>query len=121
MRIAVLSDIHSNVFALSAVLADVSKHGVDVTVNLGDILYGPIAPKYTYELLMENQLVTVRGNQDRQIYEARVSEIDANPSMQFILEDLGSKPLDWMRQLPFSHQLTEQVFLCHASPSDDLV
>ncbi|WP_427982779.1 metallophosphoesterase family protein [Agarivorans sp.] len=45
MRIAVLSDIHSNVFALSAVLSDVSKRGVDVTVNLGDILYGPIARK----------------------------------------------------------------------------
>ncbi len=43
LRIAVLSDIHSNDYALEAVLTDVRKRGVDITVNLGDILYGPRA------------------------------------------------------------------------------
>lgn len=39
MRIALLSDIHSNVFALDAVIKYIKKRGVDVVVNLGDILY----------------------------------------------------------------------------------
>lgn len=45
--IAAISDIHSNVFALEAVLADIKQRGADQIVNLGDILYGPIAPQAT--------------------------------------------------------------------------
>jgi putative phosphoesterase len=120
MRIAAISDIHSNVYALDAVLSDIRKQGVDVVVNLGDILYGPIAPRATFELLMENDLVTIRGNQDRQIYEAGEVEIASNPTMQFILQDLGEEPLQWMEQLPFSLQLNENIFLCHGTPNDDL-
>jgi len=70
MKIAALSDIHSNVFALAAVLTDVKKRGVDVVVNLGDILYGSIEPKATYDLLMQHDIITISGNQDRQIHEA---------------------------------------------------
>jgi len=121
MKIAAISDIHSNIYALQRVLGDIKRRGVDVTVNLGDILYGPIEPKATYELLMENELVTIRGNQDRQIYEASQEEIETNPTMQFILKDLGEQPLIWMKNLPFSMQLTDQVFLCHGTPNNDLI
>lgn len=121
MRIAVLSDIHSNVFALESVIADIRQRGADVTVNLGDILYGPIAPRATYDLLMENNFLTVRGNQDRQIYEATPSEIESNPTMQFIISDLGQEPLDWMKGLPFDYQLTDSVYLCHGTPDNDLI
>lgn len=121
MRIAVLSDIHSNVYALQAVIKDMNQRGFDIGVNLGDILYGSIAPKATYEVLMEQDFVTIRGNQDRQIYEADDNEIAANPIMQFILEDLGREPLEWMQSLEFDHQLNDEVYLCHGTPKDDLV
>ncbi|RXJ73184.1 metallophosphatase family protein [Veronia nyctiphanis] len=121
MQIAAISDIHTNVYALEAVLADIKKRQVDVIVNLGDILYGPIAPLATYKLLMQHEIVTIRGNQDRQIYEATRQEIDANPTMQFIIEELGNEPLQWMRGLPASYQLTDNVFLCHGTPNNDLV
>ncbi|WP_444894253.1 metallophosphoesterase family protein [Microbulbifer sp. TRSA001] len=121
MRIAVLSDIHSNVYALDAIIADLKKRGADLTVNLGDILYGPIAPRLTYERLMEQGYTTIRGNQDRQIYEATSTEIESNPTLQFILKDLGVEPLLWMKQLPPSLQITDEVFLCHGTPSSDLI
>ena len=38
MRIAAISDIHCNLAALEALLADIARRGVDVTVNLGDIV-----------------------------------------------------------------------------------
>ena len=120
MRIAALSDIHSNVFALEAVVEDINKHGVDVTVNLGDILYGPIAPRATYDLLMEYDFVTIRGNQDRQIYEATSAEVDSNPTMKFVLDDLGHEPLEWMKSLPFDKQLSSGIYLCHGTPTSDL-
>ena len=121
MKFAVLSDIHSNVFALEAVIADAKKHSVDFMVNLGDILYGPIAPRATYDLLMQHEIVTIRGNQDRQIYEADTEEIASNPTMKFIMDDLGGEPIVWMKSLPFDIQLTDDVYLCHGTPDNDLI
>lgn len=121
MKIAILSDIHSNVYALKEIISNAKYHCVDVMVNLGDILYGPIAPKATFELLMEHEFITIRGNQDRQIYEASKDEINSNPTMSFILKELGSKPLEWMMSLPFDKQLNKEVYLCHGTPSSDLV
>ncbi len=45
MKVAILSDIHSNVFALKAVIKDAKNKGVTKFINLGDTLYGPIEPK----------------------------------------------------------------------------
>ena len=89
--IAAISDIHSNVFALEAVLADIKARSVDQIVNLGDILYGPIAPQATYDLLMAHQdeIITIRGNQDRQIYAATMTEMANNATLNFIIEDLS--------------------------------
>ena len=44
MRVAVLSDIHGNLPALEAVLHEVARTGADLTVNLGDVLSGPLWP-----------------------------------------------------------------------------
>ncbi len=120
MKIAVLSDIHSNVFALEAVIEDAKKHGVEQMVNLGDIFYGPIAPRATYDLLNKHKFITIRGNQDRQIYEASPEEIDANPTMQFVLDDLGEEPILWMKSLPFDSQLSDEIYLCHGTPRNDV-
>lgn len=121
MKIAVLSDIHSNVFALEAVIADAKNHDVDLMVNLGDILYGPIDPKGTYDLLMQHDIVTICGNQDRQIFEATTEEIVSNPTMKFIIDNLGKESIEWMKSLPFDIQLNDDVYLCHGTPNDDLI
>ena len=42
MRIALLSDIHSNYFALKAVIDDIKLRKIELTINLGDSLYGQI-------------------------------------------------------------------------------
>jgi len=125
VKIAILSDIHSNIFALEAVINHFKRKSVDVVVNLGDILYGPIAPQATYERLRaledEFNLVTIRGNQDRQIYEADEHELQSNPTMAFIHEDLSDEAMDWMRALPFDRQLTDYLYLCHGTPDNDLI
>lgn len=121
--IAAISDIHSNIFALEAVLADIKRREVDEIVNLGDILYGPIAPKATYDLLMtyRDDITTIRGNQDRQIYEAKAAEIGNNATMAFIIEELPKAAIEWMRALPFDYHLSKDIYLCHGSPTDDMV
>ena len=62
MRIAVLSDIHANLAALDAVLADAGP--VDAVWQLGDIVgYGP-EPDAVVERLGEIGAIGVRGNHD---------------------------------------------------------
>ena len=121
MKIAALSDIHSNVFALEAVVCDAMQRGAELTLNLGDILYGPIAPRATFDLLREHEFVTIRGNQDRQICEATKEENDSNPTLQFILDDLGEAPISWLKSLPVDRQIDDEVYLCHGTPTNDLV
>ena len=67
MKLAVISDIHGNLTALEAVLADIATQGVDQTVNLGDILSGPLQPAETADLLMARNFTTIRGNHERQV------------------------------------------------------
>lgn len=62
--IAVISDIHSNVAALKAVLADIDRRGTERVVCLGDVLgYGP-EPRECLDLVMSRSHVTLMGNHD---------------------------------------------------------
>src|SRR5258706_14734416 len=91
-RIALLADIHANVWALEAVLADVRKQGVDVLWNLGDILHGALRPRATYDLLRSTDIaLTIRGNQDRELYEP-----SGDPRVEWMLRDLGPEPIEWL-------------------------
>ena len=121
MRIAILSDIHGNAFALKAVLEHLRTLQIDKMVNLGDIFYGPVAPRATYDLLQEYEFVTIRGNQDRQIYESTDVEIEANPTMGFVLNELQGEPLTWLKNIPVDLQLDDRVYLCHGGPNDDMM
>jgi len=67
MKIAVISDIHGNVAALDAVLADIASRQVDQIVNLGDICSGGLFPRETADRLMILGLPTIRGNHERQL------------------------------------------------------
>jgi hypothetical protein len=69
VRLAVLADVHGNLRALEAVLADVARHAPDAVVDLGDCVAGPLQAADTADLLMGRGFVTVRGNHDRQLVE----------------------------------------------------
>ncbi|MFT5698981.1 MAG: putative phosphodiesterase [Desulforhopalus sp.] len=120
MKLAVISDIHGNAFALKAVLADIKKRGADTIVNLGDIFYGPIAPKATYDILMDYEIVTICGNQDRQLYESSAEEVAGNPTMAYVLDELQGEPMEWLYSLSGELQLDDDIYLCHGAPGNDL-
>jgi predicted phosphodiesterase len=64
-RYAVLADIHGNIWALEAILADARRRSIRSFINLGDTLYGPLEPAATAECLMALDLVSIQGNEDR--------------------------------------------------------
>ena len=110
VRLAILADIHANVWALDAVLEHAKGRGVDAFVNLGDTLYGPLKPHATYERLMhETVLVTIQGNQDRLIYEASERDLAHIPTLAYVIRDLGEEPIHWLSGLPKTATLGNDV------------
>ncbi|MFN0158328.1 MAG: metallophosphoesterase family protein [Bacteroidota bacterium] len=64
MRFAIISDIHSNLPALEAVLVKITELGVDSVLCLGDTIgYGPF-PNECVDLVRKNCVLSVKGNHD---------------------------------------------------------
>lgn len=116
MRIAVISDVHGNLAALDAVLADIEAQSVDATLALGDFLSGPFDPIGTVNRLMDLDFPRVRGNHDRWILEGHHPdwEVDA-----FVRDRLETRHRDWLAALPLTRVFEGQVLMCHGTPSAD--
>ncbi|MCA8929406.1 MAG: metallophosphoesterase family protein, partial [Alphaproteobacteria bacterium] len=69
MRFAAIADIHGNLDALEAVLADIAVQGIGDVVNLGDHVSGPMLAAGTADRLMALDFTTIRGDQDRRLLE----------------------------------------------------
>lgn len=124
MKLAVISDIHGNLLALEAVLADIAGQGVDQTVNLGDILSGPLQPAETADLLMARNFTTIRGNHERQVLDLldQGQHLDPLGTDGYTAGQLTSAQVAWIRSLPASLELAGgDVLLCHGTPGSDLI
>jgi len=118
VKIAAISDIHGNLGALDAVLADIGRREVDMVVNLGDILSGPLLPNETAERLMALDLPTIRGNHERQLL---APDRDAmGLSDRHAAECITGPQREWLSKLPATMWVDDDVFLCHATPESDV-
>jgi putative phosphoesterase len=118
MKIAAISDIHGNLGALDAVLADIDRRGVDMIVNLGDILSGPLLPRQTADRLMSLDLPTIRGNHERQLLAADREAMGL--SDRHAAESITGPQREWLSKLPATMWAADDVFLCHATPESDV-
>lgn len=115
--LAVMSDIHGNRWALEAVLENIDHRGIRDIVNLGDCVYGPLDPKGTADILLDLQIPTVRGNEDRLIAEG--SSAEGLPTLQYVRENLRHEHLAWISNLELTVTVKDHFFLCHGSPTRD--
>ena len=120
MRLAVLSDIHGNLEAYTAVLADVDQAGADRIALLGDIVgYGP-DPEACVELTRRLGLPSVMGNHELGVSK-RAELAWFNPSARRSLEQnmemLSQASLDWLASLPVFLVLGS-CRLVHGAPPD---
>jgi predicted phosphodiesterase len=115
--IAVIADVHGNTWALDAVLGDIGRRGIERIVNLGDCVYGSLDPAGTAERLMDARIVSVAGNQDRDVF-APTDEVRRSADHRFITSRLSAAQVDWLRGLPPT-RVVDDILLCHGTPQSD--
>jgi diadenosine tetraphosphatase ApaH/serine/threonine PP2A family protein phosphatase len=122
MKIAVISDIHGNLEALSAVLADIERTGAGEIVSLGDnVGYGG-DPEEVTQLLRSLRIPSVMGNHELGIARPEyISWFNASARESLILTGrlLSPESKEWLAALPASLVFRECLFV-HGCPPDSI-
>jgi len=115
--IAIISDIHANTEALTAVLEDIAGRDVDKIICLGDVVgYGP-EPKQCLDLIMAKASVTLMGNHDYAVlFEPNKFNIGAESACFWTRrqieaeadEALRNRYWDFLGNLPVKHVLPDE-------------
>ena len=110
MRIAVISDIHSNIYALNEVLEDIKKRNVDMVVCTGDLVGYATRPNEVIESIRKNNVLTIMGNYDEAIGNFKIvcgcdypnpkDAEKASLSMHFTSKETTDENKAYLRNLP---------------------
>jgi len=142
MRVALLSDIHGNAFALNAVLADIAaRGGADAYWILGDLVALGPEPVRTLDILTSlPNAHFIRGNTDRYVCDGdrpspNIEEARRNPDLLETLVEVANtfawtqgmvtatRWLKWLQDLPLEMRVTlpdgSRFLGVHASPGKD--
>jgi diadenosine tetraphosphatase ApaH/serine/threonine PP2A family protein phosphatase len=120
MRIAIISDVHSNIEALTEVAKRIEQAGVDRVICLGDVVGYGASPNECCAVIRELAEVTLCGNHDAAVsgridysfyYDAARQAIDWCASVT------REQHMSWLKGLPFTYRAGDIGF-CHGSPID---
>ncbi len=123
--VAVLSDMHGNVAALDAVLADLATQPHEETVVAGDLaLLGP-RPAESIARVRALNVPTIYGNTDRYITQGNPNPI-MNDWVPWVRERIGPEGVDYLAALPFDHYIVppdgkspaDNLLIVHATPTN---
>jgi diadenosine tetraphosphatase ApaH/serine/threonine PP2A family protein phosphatase len=120
MRVAVISDIHSNLPALQAVLADIGGHDPDQVWCLGDVVGYGAQPDDCAETIEDVVEICLAGNHDLVVtgeIDIRYFAMSAGAAARWTVKKIRNGTRDFLASLAPLGQ-TEGVGLYHASPRD---
>ncbi|MDQ3958083.1 MAG: metallophosphatase family protein [Actinomycetota bacterium] len=127
-RVAALYDLHGNLPALEAVLAEIAREDVDLVVFGGDLAWGP-RPRETVERALDPGLPAryVRGNGDRSVGERQGTAQGLEPWVAEVTEwcadrlgpRLRASLLEMEPSVTVSVEGVGSVLFCHGSPRSD--
>jgi diadenosine tetraphosphatase ApaH/serine/threonine PP2A family protein phosphatase len=119
-RVALISDVHGNLPAFQAVLADIEREGVDARWCLGDLVGYGAQPDECVALARESCDVCLIGNHDLVVIDKiEITEFSHNAAVAAIWtrEHIAQESVDYLNGLASSGQGGE-LGLYHASPRD---
>lgn len=107
MIYALISDIHSNIFALESALKAIRKKGVDNILVAGDICGKGPHPFEVLKTLKSTSAIVVKGNSDLKFLSSKLSTA---------LKPKEKELIKWFSSLPLIKIVDEKILLCHGSP-----
>jgi predicted phosphodiesterase len=135
MRIAIFSDVHGNLTALEAVLADINTQAPDAVVFAGDLcVFGP-RPAECLQLVRSHDIACLHGNTDLWVAgppiltvftaeEERRRRQHIDDIADWTRAQLIEMERAWLRSLPFDRRISpttnarDDLFIVHANPRD---
>jgi putative phosphoesterase len=124
-RIAVVSDVHGNLPALEAVLAEIEDEGFDVVVSGGDVVAGPMPAECLDRLrALGGRIRWVMGNADREVVAAFDGTLPEDPddpvaaAAHFAARRLDRAHRDLLASFAPTVELPG-VLVCHGTPDSD--
>jgi len=121
MRIAVLSDIHSNIEAFQAVVSDL-EHRTDRILNLGDLVGYNASPNECVELARDIGMHSIQGNHDQAACNLSLAEsfnIFAQQAILWTRSVLSKNNVLFLHSLPLTCRFT-YALVCHGSPESTI-
>ncbi len=128
MKVAVISDIHGNHYALAEALKVARKERAEKVLVLGDICGYYYHPDKVLQLIKEWDYLMIRGNHERLLLElknGKVNEIDIRNKYgsghRLAIEKLSPEEMDEICNAPDQLLVTIQntsILMCHGSPID---
>lgn len=129
MRIAIISDIHSNITALKAVLSDIEEQEINKIYCTGDLVgYAPF-PNEVIDFIREKQIPTVMGNYDDAVgnmrfvcgcdYKDEKAQALGEASISWTKEHTSEQNKEFLRSLPEEIRFEAEgktILLVHGSP-----
>ena len=130
MRLAVVTDIHANLTALEAVVADLREVAPDLVVHGGDLMAGGARPAEVIDRIRDLSWPGVYGNADEMLWmPEQMSRMLPGPHLAPIRERMlaytiprtlaaiGAERLDWLKALPLRWS-ESGTCVVHAGPHD---
>jgi len=120
MKIAFISDIHSNLQALTAALADADSRGIDQIYCLGDIVGYGGSPNECVDLVRQRASAVVLGNHDLAGLNPSEGDYFTKPgriAAEWTNKTLTEENRKFLSALPYTLEV-EPCTLAHASPKD---
>jgi predicted phosphodiesterase len=121
---AIISDIHGNLEALEAVLADIASKNITRIICLGDVIgYGP-NPRECIDLAGDFDLVLLGNHEEATLYGAVGFNPKAKAAIDWTREQLNNDPnepdrakkrWEFIKSLP-THKMEDKILLVHGSP-----
>lgn len=120
MTYAIISDIHSNLEALTKTLALIDQHHVDEVICLGDIVGYGANPNECIERVKERCSIVLMGNHDAAAVHPHTAQ-DFNPlarrAIEWTYSALTVEHRDYLQALPYKAEKGDLLFV-HASPQN---
>jgi predicted phosphodiesterase len=124
-KVAVVSDVHTNVAALTAVLAEIEREAPDLVVSCGDLTWGS-QPDETIALMraLGDRVLFVRGNGERAVLQISAGSREAEtPREQWVPAQHSAESVAFVATIPFSLVIDitglGPMRFCHGSPRAD--